>query len=524
MGIGELKRDIREKIISYPYHVVTEDIWELLDVYDNCLESASTSDELAEAAFLRGDVAFHMGRYHDTVKALTKSLRIEKTPEYAYLEADAYNLLGMLFAFIGYENIALDNYLSAVASAKKHRNIQGQVSALLNIGILYQGLGDYRKAMSYYKKGYEAANGEYGTPELTLVLLCMIQQAQVLFKMRRFDETKRLKREIDSYYQVIVHDEIILPKYILEVWMESRTGTEQHIQELIEEIRQYLIRDTEYLEQIDFYVEFCGFLMESGRKADARQFLDLLTEKLGATEFLHLRMRMEEMEVQYQRKYSDEAHYFEACLHFMTLQQEYERTLKEFKQQNLSNIESLQELERQRKEFEFRSKCDLATGLLNKDTFQYEVENYLADRNRGVTDAMIIVDIDDFKLVNDSYGHLVGDEVITKLASLLREQFGEDICGRFGGDEFVVFICDINDIEQVETRVEQFRERFAAVGFGKNENIHNTVSIGVSYNNGINASYKSMFSCADEALLKAKEYGKNRVAFFEIKRGLLKYV
>lgn len=178
MGIGEMKRDIREKIISYQYHIATEDIWELLDTYDNYLESASTSDELAEAAFLRGDAAFHMGRYHDTVKALTKSLSIEKTPEYAYLEADAYNMLGMLFAFVGYENIALDNYLSATASAKKHRNIQEQVSALLNIGILYQTLGDYRKAMSYYKKGYEAANNEYGTPELMLVLLCLIQQAQ----------------------------------------------------------------------------------------------------------------------------------------------------------------------------------------------------------------------------------------------------------------------------------------------------------------------------------------------------------
>ncbi len=524
MGIGEMKRDIREKIISYQYHTATEDIWELLDTYDNYLESASTSDELAEAAFLRGDAAFHMGRYHDTVKALTKSLSIEKTPEYAYLEADAYNMLGMLFAFVGYENIALDNYLSATASAKKHRNIQEQVSALLNIGILYQTLGDYRKAMSYYKKGYEAANNEYGTPELMLVLLCLIQQAQVLFKMRRFDDAKRLKREIDSYYQVIAHDEIVLPKCIFEVWMESRFGTEQHVQELIEEIRQYLIRDTEYLEQIDFYVEFCGFLMEDGRKTDARQFLDLLTEKLGATEFLHLRMRMEEMEVQYQQKYSDETHYFEACLHYMTLQQEYERTLKEFKQQNLSNIESLQELERQRQEFEFRSKCDLATGLLNKDTFRYEVENYLEDRNRGVTDAMIIVDIDDFKLVNDSYGHLVGDEVIVKLSTLLKEQFGEDICGRFGGDEFVVFVRNITEITQVEMRVEQFREQFAALGFGKNANVHNTVSIGVSYNNGVNASYKSMFSCADEALLKAKEYGKNRVAFFEIKRGLLKYV
>lgn len=524
MGIVGQKRELREKIIAYQYHMDTEDIWELLNAYDSCLEGEYSLDELAEAAFLRGDAAFHMGRYHDTVKALTKSLGIEKTPEYAYLEADAYNMLGMLFAFVGYENVALDNYLSAAASAKKHRYIQEEVAALLNIGILYQGLGDYRKAMSYYKKGHEAANNENGTPELSLVLVSLIQEAQLLFKMRRFDEAKRIKREIDSYYQVIAHDDVMLPKCMLEVYMEMRFGTEQQVGKLIEEIRQYLLRDVEYLEQIDFYLEFCSFLMESGRKADARQFLDLMKEKLGATEFLHLRTRMEEMEVQYQKKYGDEAHYYDACLHYTVLLQEYELTLKKFKQQNLDNIESLQELERQRQEFEFRSKCDLATGLFNKETFQFEVESYLQDRNRGIMDAFIIIDIDDFKLVNDSYGHLVGDEVICKLAELLKEQFGEDICGRYGGDEFVVFIRGISQVEDVELKVEQFRENFAKVGFGKKRNVYNTVSIGVSYNNGMNASYRAMFSCADEALLKAKEYGKNRVTFFEIKRGMLRYV
>lgn len=524
MGIEERKREIREKIVTHPYHMTPEDIWELLDTYDRCLEESHTSDELAEAAFLRGDAAFHMGRYQDTVKALTKSLGIEKSAEYADLEVDAYNMLGMLFSFVGYEEIALDNYLSAADSAQKSRNIQGEVSSLLNAGLLYQGLRDYRKAMGYYKRAHEAAEGNHSRPDMFLVLLCLIQQAQLLFKMRRYDDVRRIKREIDSYYQVIAHEELLLSKSILEVWIESRFGTERRVETLVEEIRQFLVRDDTYLEQIDFYVDFCGFLMENGRKSDARKFLDILTEKLGVTEFLHLRMQMEEMEVQYQRRYSDEEHYLKACLHYMTVQKEYERTLREFKQENLRNIESLQELECQRQEFEFRSKCDLATGLFNKDTFCHEVEQYLSERNRNVMDAMVIIDIDDFKLVNDSFGHLVGDEVIVKLAALIKNTFENGICGRFGGDEFCAFVRNAVDIAQLEIQIENLREEFAGMGFGKNMDVHSTVSIGVSYNHGINASYKSMFSCADEALLKAKEYGKNRVAFYEIKRGLLKYV
>lgn len=524
MGITALKKDLREKIISYQYNSSKEDIWEMLDTYDMYLDTSHTSDELSEAAFLRGEAAFHTGRYHDTVKALTKSLGIEKTAEYSYLEADAYNMLGMLFSFVGYETVALDNYLSAVTSAKRGRNLQEQVSALLNTGLLYQGLQDYRKAMSYYRRGYEAANSNYTTPEMLLMLLCLIQEAQLYCRMERYEDAKRMKREIDSYYHVVAQDELLLSKCMLEVYLASHYGSEQEIESQVLQIRQFLDRDSSYLEQIDFYVDFCGFLMENGRKKDAREFLDALQEKLGATEFFHLRMRMEEMEVEYQRRYCEEENYLSACLHYMTIQQEYERTLKEFKQQNLSNIENLQELEKQKLEFEYRSKCDLATGLLNKDTFQFEIENYLSERNRDVTDAMVIIDIDDFKLINDSFGHLVGDDVIVKLSGLMKKYFGEDICGRFGGDEFVIFIRHINDMAETEMKIEKMREEFSELGFGKRENIRNTISIGVSYNHGINASYKTMFSCADEALMKAKEYGKNRVALFEIKRGLLKYV
>lgn len=525
MGIATLKRDLREKIIKYQYNLSGEDIWELLDLYDMYLEESHTSNELAEAAFLRGEAAFHMGRYDDTVKALTKSITIEKTPEYLYLEADAYNMLGMLFAFVGYEAVALDNYLAAIENAKRNRNCEAQVQSLLNIGILYQGLLDYRKAMTYYQRGYEIANNNQGSSQMLLMLLCLIQEAQLLCRMGNYDDAARMKGEIDSYYQVVMQDEPLLSKYILEVWLEEHFGTEKQLAALIRKVREFLDTDAEYLEQIDFYVDFCDFLLKNGRVVETREFIDTLEEKLRATEFLHIQMRLEELEIQYHRQYGDEKKYLQACGHYMEIQQEYEQTLKIFKKQNLDNIGNLQELERQQQEFEIRSKCDLATGLLNKETLCYEIEAYLEERNRDVTDALVIIDIDDFKLINDSFGHLVGDEVISKLAELMKNVFcNGEICGRFGGDEFVVFMKAIEDIEDVEACVESFREDFSGIGFGKNQNIHNTVSIGVSYNRDINASYKTMFSCADEALMKAKEYGKNRVTFFEIKRGLLKYV
>jgi len=138
--------------------------------------------------------------------------------------------------------------------------------------------------------------------------------------------------------------------------------------------------------------------------------------------------------------------------------------------------------------------------------------------------AMVFLDIDNFKLVNDCYGHLLGDEVIRALAEKIQQHFGlKGVCGRFGGDEFTIFIKEVEDMMSLEGKIEEFREAFSKIGFGEEEDIRITLSIGVSYNRGMSVSYQAMLSCADEALEKSKEYGKNRVSYYEIKRGIYSY-
>ena len=138
--------------------------------------------------------------------------------------------------------------------------------------------------------------------------------------------------------------------------------------------------------------------------------------------------------------------------------------------------------------------------------------------------AMVFLDIDNFKLVNDCYGHLLGDEVIYTLSEKIRQHFSDKcFCGRFGGDEFTIFIREVDDMISLECRIEEFREAFSKTGFGEEGDIHVTLSIGVSYNRGMSVSYQALLSCADEALEKAKEYGKNRVSYYEIKRGIYSY-
>lgn len=481
--------------------------------------------EMVEAAFLRGEAAFCKGRYQDTVTELTRCLTMEKSSEYQYIETESYNMLGMLFYFSGYETIALDHYLSAYETAKKNDSTEGQVSSLLNIGLLYQSGKEYNKAMQYYKKAKQIAESELRNLDMRLALYADIQIAQLYCKQERYEDAIHLMREIGDYYAAAASGEFILSKCLLEIYLEAHQKNEKRVEELVGIVIRYLSQDEHFMEQIDFYMELSGYLLETGRQQKCRKVLDILQEKIRPTDFLRLRLQLEKMEVDYKKVYGKKTEYLESCKYFMDLYDEYEQVLKAFRRQNLENVESIQKLEMKKIRMERRSKCDLATGLLNKKAFQYEVEQYLTERSGHVMDAMVYIDVDNFKLVNDSFGHLLGDEVIHTVAELIHHNFTEDcICGRFGGDAFLIFVKEIEDMPSVEERIENFRETFGRIGFGKNKDISVTLSVGVSYNQSMKASYQAMLSCAEEALEKAKEYGKNRVTFYEIKRGIYKYV
>lgn len=475
--------------------------------------------EMAEIAFFKGETAFCNGRYQETVTQLTRCLKIEKNCENKYFEIEANNILGMLFYFTGYETVALDHYLSAYESAKKNGRSDGQISSLLNIGLLYQGQKEYDRAMEYYKRAKRVAENDLYGFNMMYALYANIQIAQLYCKRGNYDRAQKISCEAEKYYFTVPDGEFFLPRCLLEVHLAEYEKQEDKVEKLVNEAIQCLERDSQFMEQIDFYVELCELLYEKEYKEQTRELLDVLHEKLRPTEFLNLRLRMERMEVDYEKKYGTTKSYLQACKEFMILYQEYEDILQKFRKQNLGNIVNLQKLEVKKNELEKRSKCDLVTGLLNKKAFRQEVEKYLSEHSGQSIEVLAFVDVDDFKLVNDRYGHLLGDKVMVKLAEMIRDDFGKDcICGRFGGDEFTIFAKNVQDISEMEKRIENFRRKFEGVGFGKNEDYNFTLSIGVSFNRNMKVSYQALLSCADEALEKAKEYGKNRVTLYEMKK------
>ncbi|MCM1105613.1 MAG: diguanylate cyclase [Blautia sp.] len=153
-------------------------------------------------------------------------------------------------------------------------------------------------------------------------------------------------------------------------------------------------------------------------------------------------------------------------------------------------------------------KRDPLTKLLNKVEVQREITSFLESSPSG-THAMFLIDIDNFKGINDTFGHTFGDTVITDVTSMIRSQFRmNDIVGRVGGDEFLVLMKDTTQ-EKAEEKAERLCQSVSKDYTGDSVSYHISVSVGLSMYGADGNSYSSLFEKADHAMYRAKQGGKN---------------
>jgi len=163
------------------------------------------------------------------------------------------------------------------------------------------------------------------------------------------------------------------------------------------------------------------------------------------------------------------------------------------------------------REMLYSGQHDSLTGLLNHSTSKGQIERMLQAASPGGSLIVAMIDIDRFKMVNDTFGHPVGDQVIRSLAWLLRGRLrNTDLIGRYGGEEFILALPDA-DFVRVLSLIDQIREDFAAL-----PHAHAQGTLRVTFSCGIAAlpyyqTTSDLIAAADEALLEAKRNGRNRL-------------
>lgn len=165
-------------------------------------------------------------------------------------------------------------------------------------------------------------------------------------------------------------------------------------------------------------------------------------------------------------------------------------------------------LQKDNLELNTKNQLDSLTGIYNRHYFSIQVENFIKKDGKG---ALLFLDLDDFKKVNDSYGHQVGDEVLQYFAKLTQAVIRKnDILARYGGEEFVLFLPDAN------------KKIAASIALRIHEGLSQpkqttipviTVSIGVFVMQDTTQSLDILIKYADAALYEAKMLGKNQTVF-----------
>jgi diguanylate cyclase (GGDEF)-like protein len=164
-----------------------------------------------------------------------------------------------------------------------------------------------------------------------------------------------------------------------------------------------------------------------------------------------------------------------------------------------------------------QSRIDTKTGLLNASTWEVEATAEIARAVRtGIPLALALVDIDHFKSVNDTHGHLVGDKALRAVTDALRSQLrGYDLAGRFGGEEFAILLPHAREADALNV-AERLRVHIASLSIPIRDNdesgpyVKVTISVGVAALDSASRELNDMLAAADAALYHAKETGRNK--------------
>jgi len=198
-------------------------------------------------------------------------------------------------------------------------------------------------------------------------------------------------------------------------------------------------------------------------------------------------------------------------VHLVTYYQEHQPMMA------FGNIRNIQAEKLWQERISRRANTDDLTGLLCKGTAQARIRTALRKMVPETGSAsLLIVDADEFKTVNDTFGHLFGDKVLREIGQAINKNFRQnDIKGRIGGDEFIVFLPGMSNTQVLHRHCAELCRRLSRVFHLDGRHHAFSISIGAAQYPAHGQSYEELFARADEALYEAKRRGKGQYVLYE---------
>jgi diguanylate cyclase (GGDEF)-like protein len=511
INLKEKRQKLIEKMEAFRFRPIADELYAYYDLFEALIEredSQQQKEDYLLLGFYRGETFFRLGKYEKALKCFSDCLYGQTEEADSAVMANIYNILGLIHSTMGYQLLALDQYLKACEYAARVHDYRKIVIIQVNIGWLYSDIGDYDSSLRYYKKSLEDMKKIRDDNGYSLEVLVLSYIGQIYFKTAQYEEGVRIVNELEKhtekergmFYQVSVQN--------LNILGYTYTNEKEKCMENIDRLIENAKRKEDFLEFSEAYFDICRFIIDHYREK-ARQFLDVLTmncEHFGLPYYL---MKLKKHEVMFARKYESYQRYLECAGDYFEYERRYNENSMISVSSSMEMIEKLEKMKKERTLYFEQSRRDLMTDLLNKVTFENTVERFLQRKEEHFRKcALAVIDIDNFKKINDSHGHSSGDQIILDVVHHMKEVFGSDaILGRIGGDEFAVFWPEIDGKYVVYGLLDDMME---AVNGSHNSVCPFSISIGVAFTK-VPLEYSVFFQKADNGLYDAKNNGKNTV-------------
>ena len=468
-------------------------------------------DEISQQLFYKGEHYFHNGDFNKALQHLLRCISAPKSASFRYLDAQALNLTGLIYIHLGQEAIAHYNLIKS-ANICQELGLSAELAfSYINLGYLYSSVGNYEKAMEYEKKAFSELE-PLSEDTIPLKILCLAYHGNTCFFAGQYIEAVSLQEQM---HQLLFEKNIsyyTAATLALDLEIAHYLNDNDAFADAFQQLLAYASAHENFIESSKYYFDICDFLLKNDK---CTEFLSLLTQMQTYADHIpqiFLQYLIQKIYVRYTMVAADESEYLSASLKLLDLHPQYEAELHTAISYNLEYIEQLHHSRYISDQLEKKSKLDPMTGLLSKNTLQFLTNEHLCQLHTDASAALLLVDMDHFKQINDALGHLTGDAIITDTALIIRQFFPKNaFCGRIGGDEFAIFVLDVEEPSSLIVQAELLRQEIWNQTAQRNLSIATQASIGIAFSSEAYSDYESLYHAADKALYQAKHEEHNKV-------------
>lgn len=496
---------------------------EILQKASRLLEIAQLHQDsyyIAAALYFQAYYEFSRGNYKECLQHCFQSEEYCEKNEYLKILAYIHNLQGIVYSDLGDFLTSLHFLLKAYYLTMDHPEFEYHYAIINNPGTLFHDIDCEQRGIEYFIRAFQERRKMHLEFSLNDGII-LTNILMVYMKMNRAAEAAPwyetfLRYFKDNDHVVLTENRIMIS--IFELWHRKDIAK---LKQRLYDFLEAAPHTSDYKNTVRNYMD-CIHICISLKLKDQAYLLYRNLEKMESHHPNSINSaRLADIKVELAMQFCSKEELF---LHLLEAYRLNRKAREQEKRNNLQSMMNKMDLENalyeqhiilQRNEELLRSnKLDPFTEVLNKTAFRNHVLEAIRGKRADEKGAFFILDIDNFKIINDTCGHLVGDQVIMKVAANLQNNLREeDLVGRIGGDEFCMYLNHISCIEDIEKNALRIIDNIRNLNISKLQK-QLTVSMGICIVD-IEKDFEDIFMKADHALYEAKANGRDQFVVYK---------